>query len=297
MTERATTLTPVTVGTFTTSSILAVAQRGGFLERQGIDVEIVECASSRQQMEGLRDRRFDLIHTSPDNIMRERLENGTDALVFFVLDSGLPQHLVTRCHTWSQLAGGVIGLDDPASGFTFVVHELLRLHGIDPFADCRLVEVGSSRRRFEALQEGTIDACLLSSTMAGRAQKLGFTSLATAGAVLPWYPGIAAATARSYAEQHQKIMTGYIAALTAALRWSTTNQPEAYAMVADAMEISTAEAEEIVESEAAARTAACITPEEATENLRRVAALRERATGQVLSDYFDPSWMAAAQRP
>lgn len=284
---------PLRLGVFTTASIVAVADGLGLFAANGISVLTEEVKGSGAQIQGLRNGDFQVIHTSPDNIIKARL-SGDDAFVFFVLDLGLPQLLVGRngVADWNAVAGGRIGVDDPESGFAFVVYELLRANGVD-LESCEIVPVGSSRQRLDALASGEIDAGLLSAAMSGRIRELGLNVLTGAAESVPWYPGIAAATSRAVAEAHPEMLSSYASALQQAMRWveSPSNADEAGALLAAGMALSPQQAQQILQREAAARTSSLPDSREAADALAKVADLRQQHTGQRSDDIFDDRWM------
>ena len=283
------------LGVFTTASIIAIADGLDLFAARGISVVVEEVTGSGEQMQGLRDHRFDVVHTSPDNIMKSRLD-GDDVFVFFVLDMGLPQLLAGRSGVadWDALAGGRIGVDDPSSGFAFVVYEMLDANGVDLGA-CTIESVGSSRQRLDSLLDGSIDAGLLSAAMSARIEKAGLHVLARAADVVPWYPGIAAATSRAVAEEHPGLLTAYSSALHEAMTWleDPTHAAAAAAIVADATSTTTDEATAVLRREAAARTRSLPGPDDAASAVEKIADLRERYTGQRAEGTFEDHWMRA----
>lgn len=289
------TVRTVTVGTFSTSATIAVAKAAGFFQRVGLDVAVEECRSSTQQIQLLHSRRYDIIHTSPDNVMKARLD-GSDAIIFLVIDAGLPQHLVARAGaTIESLRSGVMGVDAPDSGYAFILYQLLGAHGLQRDRDYTTVSVGSSRDRLDALVAGSIHGGLLNSTMLPRAQAQGLASLVSVSQHMPWYPGTAAATTQRFAADHPELLRGYVQAMTAARRWSD-DPAHAEArdhMTATHLGIPVAEARTVLASEAAARTMSLPDLAQVEDSLARVAQLRRDITGSEPVGYFDPTWMAA----
>jgi ABC-type nitrate/sulfonate/bicarbonate transport system substrate-binding protein len=283
------------VCTFGSMAVEAVAVGGGFLERVGLKVTVHHARSSKEQMQGLREGAYHVVHTSPDNVMHERCLARSDAVAFLVLDTGLPQSFVIRNpHSdWEDLRGGVLGVDAADSGYAFVAYEMLRQRGFVRDVDYEVLSLGSSRGRFDALLAGRIDACLLGSHQAAEAVGAGCTSLAGASAFVPWYPAVTPAVTRGFADANPDIIRRYAEALTASMRWAVdeANAAAVQELVADSLQISTAQARAVVAMEAASRTALLPSWQEAAAGLDQVAALRSSATGQEVSGYFDPAWM------
>ncbi|MGA1053388.1 MAG: ABC transporter substrate-binding protein [Ilumatobacteraceae bacterium] len=282
------------IGVFTTSSVLDIARGSGLLERSGLSVSVTEVKGSGEQLAGLADGTFDLIQTSPDNIMRARIVDGLATQVVFVLDSGLPQVLAGApgISSVADLRGGVVGVDDPDSGFAFVVYELLAAGGLS-LDDVTVSSVGSSRARLEALVDGSIGAGLLSASMVGGAVDRGVTVLARASDSFPRYPGVAVAALESTARSRAAALSAFAEALTQSLAMANdpVTRSEAVAALAAASGVSADAAAKVLDREAAARTAGPLTSAEAEMALAEVAGLRRAHTGVDPVEYFDPSFM------
>ena len=80
----------------------------------------------------------------------------------------------------AQLRGKTIGVMSPEGSLAVVAREILRKNGMDPAKDVNLVTMGGDEVRFPALQTKSIQATLFNSAMSIKAQKDGFTKLATA---------------------------------------------------------------------------------------------------------------------
>ena len=287
------------VGAFTTSSVIAIADGLGLFADNGLRVEVEEVKGSGAQMAGLRDGSLHVVHTSPDNVMKARLDDGNDVFVFFVQDTGLPQMLVGRAGvaSFDEVAGGRVGVDDPASGFAFVVYEMLKSNGIAP-DDCEILSVGTSRQRLDALTAGEIEVGLLSAAMAGRIAEAGLTILARAADAVPWYPGVAAATSRAVADARPEAIGGYVRSLHDAMTWASNpaNRDEFCAHVAAYMDVSTDEAAKIIDRETEARTSMLPDAAASAEAVARVGELRAAYTGLTAERAFDDTWLATSGR-
>ena len=80
----------------------------------------------------------------------------------------------------AQLRGRNIAIMSPEGSLAVVAREILRKNGMDPAKDVNLVVMGGDEVRFPALQTKSIQATLFNTAMSIRAQKEGFTKLATA---------------------------------------------------------------------------------------------------------------------
>lgn len=159
----------LTVGTFTPSVLLAVADRIGALRDRGLNVREQAVPSSPAQFRSLLDGSIDAALTSPDNAVAYRflpdnpLRRTGDVRIVLGVDRGLGLALYARRGRAraSDLRGGTLGVDVVASGFAFALYELMGSLGLRRDHDYRLVELGSTPRRLTALLAGDCDATML----------------------------------------------------------------------------------------------------------------------------------------
>jgi ABC-type nitrate/sulfonate/bicarbonate transport system substrate-binding protein len=188
------------IGTFTRPVVLEVARRDGSLESAGLDVIESSVASSPAQFESLEAGEFDLIFTSPDNVIAYRFvsKNPLGRLlpvkIMGALDRGLGLSLCLSPSITSpdQLRGQAVGVDVPNSGFAFVAYELLHRAGLER-DDYQVSTLGSTPRRAEALIAGECAATVLNAGNELRAAGAGCTVYSTVNDIGP-YLGTVVAT-------------------------------------------------------------------------------------------------------
>lgn len=171
----------LTVGTFTPSVLLAVADRVGALRDRALRVREQGVPSSPAQFRSLLDGSIDAALTSPDNAVAYRflpdnpLRRNGDIRIVLGVDRGLGLALYGRPGPISakDLAGGTLGVDVAASGFAFALYELMESVGLRRDHDYRLVELGSTPRRLTALLAGDCDATMLNAGNDLRAEDAG----------------------------------------------------------------------------------------------------------------------------
>jgi ABC-type nitrate/sulfonate/bicarbonate transport system substrate-binding protein len=291
------------LNTFSEVSALLAAQHRGYLEEEGLAVEVEIAVGSRSQVEGLLTGRWDLVHTNADNIMKFRAFGHPDLTIFLVLDTGIAQKLVVSPDVtdWADLRGRSVGVDAPDSGYAFVLYELLRRHGLAT-GDYEVVPLGATGYRLEGLQRGEIAAGLLSHHHEATAVDEGFRILADTRADFGGHPGVTAATTTGWAEANDAALQGYTAALLRAAEWAMDplNRDEVIAIIAEARGVDEARAGRILDIEAASRTSVVRTVDQAETALVQTAELRAEYAGTRPAGYFDAEPMrlalAAGQR-
>ncbi|SEF77312.1 ABC-type nitrate/sulfonate/bicarbonate transport system, substrate-binding protein [Nonomuraea solani] len=171
---------PLTVGAFSPSVLLRTAQRLGLP-----DVAEVPVASSPAQFRALLKGEIDAALTSPDNVIAYRhvpanpLGLTADVRIVSAVDRGLGLALYGRPGLGSaaELAGEVVGVDVPDSGYAFALYAALEALGLRP-GDYRLATLGSTPRRLEALLSGGCAATMLNAGADLRAEDAGAVRLA-----------------------------------------------------------------------------------------------------------------------
>ena len=192
------------LGTFTPSLVLHLARSSGALRRAGIDVKESAVASSPGQFLSLEAGEFDLVMTSPDNVLAYRflsknpLGRNLSVEMIGAVDRGLGLSLcltpsVTEV---SDIKGKPVGVDVPKSGFAFVAYSLLDKAGLSP-GDYSVKELGSTPRRASALIAGDCTATVLNAGNELRAQGTGCTVLSTVTDIGPYLGTVVAAMTTS----------------------------------------------------------------------------------------------------
>jgi ABC-type nitrate/sulfonate/bicarbonate transport system substrate-binding protein len=289
------------LNTFSQVSTVLAARHRGYLEEEGLALEVDIAEGSRPQMEALLAGRYDLVHTNADNVMRFRANGSPNLTIFLVLDTGIAQKLIVSPDIggWADLRGRPVGVDAPDSGYAFVLYELLRLHGLER-GDYEVVPLGATGYRLAGLQRGEIVAGLLSHHHEATALDEGFRILADTREHFGGHPGVTAATTTDWAAANPEALHGYTRALLRAAAWAMDagNADEVVALIAQARGVDDARARRILAIEAASRTGTVRSVEEAERTLAETAGLRARYTGGAApAGYFDPSAMRQVLAP
>jgi ABC-type nitrate/sulfonate/bicarbonate transport system substrate-binding protein len=217
----------ITMGVFYQSLPMMVAAERGFYDQHGIEVDYQKVASSIQQAEYLRDDKYDVVQTSPDNVANYRLNQNNpigstiDARGFMGMDYGMYLVVAARPGITSvaDLRGKTLGVDAPASGFAYVLYKILRNHGLERDQDYEIVSVGGVADRYTALLDGDFDATLLSGGFETRAKNAGYELLDSVYDVATPYIGVVAAAKDSWLEAHRDTAVRLIRAYREATDW------------------------------------------------------------------------------
>jgi len=193
---------------------------GGFFAKHGLELDIRYTRGSKMLSDALLEGRCDLGVLSADDVVYEVEARRADLFMFMGLHGGILR-LIARpgVRTARDLAGGRLGVDDPASGFALVAHTILQALGL-PRARYETLSVGGHEQRAQALLDGRIDAALLTPPFTFELLALGFASLAGERDHVPTYQASCGVATRRWAGGHAGLLVAYIRAYRESLRWA-----------------------------------------------------------------------------
>ncbi|MPZ78251.1 MAG: hypothetical protein GEU77_17205 [Deltaproteobacteria bacterium] len=158
---------------------LLIAQKEGYLKEEGLDVQLL---SIRGEI-AIRTALAGEVHffTNAGSALAAGVR-GVPVKIATVFQDKPGWDLIAHpdIKSVAQLRGKNIAVMSPEGSLAIVAREILRKNGIDPSKDVNLVVMGGDEVRFPALQTKSIQATLFNTAMSIRAQKDGFTKLATA---------------------------------------------------------------------------------------------------------------------
>ncbi|MSP98163.1 MAG: ABC transporter substrate-binding protein [Betaproteobacteria bacterium] len=206
----------------------------GVFARHGLELDIAYTRGSLMVSEALLDGERDLGVLSADDVVYEVERRGADLFMFMGLHAGILT-LMSRpgVENAAELAGGRLGVDDPASGFALVAHKILKSMGL-PKDRYETVASGGHELRAQALREGRIDVALVTPPFSVALSDLGFKTLARARDYLPRYQASCGVTTRRRAREHGDALVAYVRAYRESLKWalSPANRAAAVAHLA-----------------------------------------------------------------
>ena len=182
------------VGTFTPSLLIDIARSSGAFRRKGLDVVESLVPSSPAQFTSLEAGEFDVVFTSPDNVLAYHflssnpLQRSIPLQIICGIDRGLGLSLCTApsIANTEHLRGQILGVDVPQSGFAFVAYALLEKAGLRP-GDYTIESLGSTPRRTDALIAGTCAVTILNAGNELRAVGAGCAVVSPVADLGPYY--------------------------------------------------------------------------------------------------------------
>ena len=286
---------------FSRPPALLVALQRGFFAGEGLNVAYTKATGSGAQLDGLLAGEHDIAHTAADNIVA-RVDGGADLRIVLVADLGAEHRLIgaSGIHTCADVAGGTLAVDAAESGHAVLAYAILAEAGIARGA-YRVLPVGATRARFDALRDGRAQAAMLNAPHDERAVAAGCHVLADAALRFPGHPRLTVAVRGAWGTEHRAEVAAYCRALIAGARWAADPAN------AEAVTVLVAADEGIDRVLAAIRVASGrLAPAPSLDAManavRSVAALRtavglrgpDPASGVDVGRYFDPSFARIA---
>jgi len=172
---------------------LLIAQKEGYFREEGLNVEVLSIRGEiaiRTALAGEID-----FFTNAGSALAAAVR-GVPVKIIAVVQDKPSWDLIAQPNIKSigQLRGATIGVMSPEGSLAVVTREILRKNGIDPTKDANLVVMGGDDVRFPALKGRAIHATLMNPVTSIRAQREGFTKLATAGDYVSYIQGGLATT-------------------------------------------------------------------------------------------------------
>jgi ABC-type nitrate/sulfonate/bicarbonate transport system substrate-binding protein len=192
----------------------------GIFKKQGLELDVVYTRGSQMTSAALLSGDCDLGALAADDVVYEVEAHGSDLCIFLGLHGGILQ-LIARPGVRSarELAGGRLGVDDPASGFALVAHKILAAQGLAQ-TEYETLSMGGQEFRAKALAEGKIDVSISTPPFSLELMSRGFTLLARARDHLPRYQASCLVATRRWADKNADALAAYARAYRESLRWT-----------------------------------------------------------------------------
>jgi ABC-type nitrate/sulfonate/bicarbonate transport system substrate-binding protein len=222
-------MTPVRLIAFPGAPNLPIfaAEEQGYFADAGIDLVMETTPSSAYQIQHLVKGEFDIAGTAFDNIVAyqegqgaAKLDREPDLFAFMgATQIELAFVVAPEVKSYSDLKGRTIALDALATGFAFVLYEMLERAGLAA-TDYTMVPVGATPQRWESVKSGEHAGTITIEPFTSIARANGFSVLQTSSEILDAYQGGSFAASRAWAAANPERITGFIRAYLAGLAWT-----------------------------------------------------------------------------
>src|SRR5262245_32989578 len=215
------------------------AQAQGFFARRGLAIELRPAPNSEEQRKGLAEGRYQIVHGAADQCVA-LVEAGTDAIIVAGGDNGF-NHLFVQPEIAdiAELRGRTLVADVANTGWSFVLYEILRRHGLRR-GDYAIHEAGAPFRRFEAMRnDKAMAAAVLNPPFAIHARRAGLKDLGPVADQVGAYLGTVPYVLRSWAAANAETLTSYLAASIEGLRFilDAANKVQTTSLIAERLNV------------------------------------------------------------
>jgi NitT/TauT family transport system substrate-binding protein len=165
-----------------------MAQKKGFWQKRGLDVEIVELKGSKDVVRAVLAGEADSADANPSDVY-PAVEKGAKLKFVGSAIEDYPYALYVKpeIKTWADLKGKVFGVSSPGSAPHMFALAMLE-HNHVPTADMQIANTGGTTPRIKALAAGKLDATAASSEYVPLAEKLNIRVMGLAKKDAPLFP-------------------------------------------------------------------------------------------------------------
>ena len=209
------------------------------MRRRGLAIDIKPAPNSEEQRKGLAEGRYQIVHGAADQCVA-LVEAGTDAIIVAGGDNGF-NHLFVQPDIAgiADLRGKTLVADVANTGWSFVLYEILRRHGLQR-GDYSIHEAGAPFRRFEAMRnDKAMAAAIINPPFAIHARRAGLKDMGPVADQIGPYLGTVPYVLRAWAAEYADTLVAYLAACIEGLRWSLdpANRTAAIGLYADRLKL------------------------------------------------------------
>jgi len=217
---------------------LWLAQKLGYFDREGLDVQIVVMRGTPITLQALATESIYVANVGTDGVIGA-VDKGLDLAMVGSLLNNLSMSLVAAkpYKTFDDLRGKTIGSQTITTGTGFALRLVLRAHGLEYPRDYQILNIGGVSDRYVALQSGQIAATPLSVPLDIAAKQQGFNVLGYFADDLPNYFLNPYTVKRSWAERNRQLVVRYMKAIAQTHRWLFDNRDAACAYLAKEMSV------------------------------------------------------------
>lgn len=204
---------------------LAIAQEQGLFAKYGLEVRV------NVRIPPLVGKESELGVVGTPVALVQTAQQGTDLKILGAFSTGrISAHLVTRAEIKKpeDLRGKRFGVTNIGTGNWIIVILALQHFGLDPNRDnISILRIGDALQRAKALEDGTIDAAMLTPAISSQMKSKGFSVLLDMSSMNIYGPQIALVTTGAYLQQHPDVVEKVLTALVEAMAFSLapTNKP------------------------------------------------------------------------
>ncbi len=203
---------------------LWAADKKGFFQREGLDVEVIVTNGTAPSMQALVAESIHATLAANDGVIG-LVEKGIDLAI--IAAGSKTTHMILagkNLKSYEDLRGATLGSSTLTSGTAFLLKRVLKANGLEYPRDYSLVNVGGSGPALIALSTGKVAAGILSVPISFRAQEMGLNLIGKVSDVFPNYLLSSFSVRRKWAAEHRQEVVRFLKALLQARKWLEDNR-------------------------------------------------------------------------
>ena len=213
-----------------------IAQRKGFLGREGINLEMLPIEGGAANMISALDKgTVDITRTATPYLIQAVLK-GSEGVAIAGETATPIYSLIAKpeIKTFADLKGKVVGLSLAVDTISISTRKLMAQNGINE-ADIRVKELVGTPARADCLKKSECDAVPLGQPEDFLLMKQGYRRLGVSTDAVPNFQFIVSAVRRSWGEKNKDALVRYVRALAGAYRFmrSPANRDEVVRIILD----------------------------------------------------------------
>lgn len=210
---------------------LYIGMDEGFFAARGIDIDLVYGPSVAALLQELAGGSLDIAASAGLVDPVHAVEHGAAVAIVRIEGQVAPYALLgdPKVKTIAELKGKTVSIDEPTGITLTYLQRMLEPNGLKT-GDYDLIYQGATSARFAALQSGAAQAAMLNPPASFTAMGLGFTNLGYVRDYATDLPFAGTVVQNGWAEAHQDLVRGFVAALTKSILWFYDPENRAAAM-------------------------------------------------------------------
>jgi ABC-type nitrate/sulfonate/bicarbonate transport system substrate-binding protein len=199
---------------------LWVAQEKGLFSKQGLTVESIFFGAGPPAMQALVAGDLDIVVTSAPNVVNPRL-GGADMVMILSIIPTFIDHIISAPSITSaeQLKGKTGSVNRAGSISDMGMRLSLKLLGIDPERDVKIVSAGGNPERLASISKGITQFTIMNEPFIKEAERLGFRDLVNMATLKIPLHGNGVVTREAIIKAKRPLVTRFARAITEAIHW------------------------------------------------------------------------------
>ncbi len=220
--------------------ILWAAQKQGFFDREGLEVQLVVMRGADKAVQALVGGSV-YVSASGADASVAAVEHGLDLVIVGGAINGLTHMLMgaKNVRSYEDLRGGMIAAPSASvtSGTALVMRRMLKAKGLEFPRDYQIMGAGGSGPAFTALTSGQIPAAFVAIPLSFAAADMGFNIVGRAVDVISSYQLAALAVHRSWAMKNRPLFMRFMKGVVLGARWLRENKQPAIDFLVKEMDL------------------------------------------------------------